>query len=330
MWTTATATKTYPLGKGSTYRALQISLTTPASPVVRAELFNANAGGNSSLNAISTVRYFQTSLLGNTAEGGGSVTIQYGADDGVQDHTTLVVAQGAIINGTYLTLGRTASDASSVTSGTGYNPVSGDFLLLGSTGSNTLPIELTSFVATATRNSATIEWRTATEANSASFELDRKVISNQLSAVGGWKTIATVQAAGFSNSPKSYSVQDAGLTPGKYAYRLKEVSVDGTTRYIGNTEVDIFAAWGFKLNEAYPNPFNPSTNISFTVETRHAASLRVFNLLGQRVATLFDGIAEAGVLYERTFSPQNLPSGMYFSQLESNGQRSMKRLMLVK
>jgi hypothetical protein len=183
-WTTATATKTYPLGKGATYRPLDIALTTPQSPVLRAEVFNANASGTSALNAISTVRYYQTSLVSGTAIRGGTVKITYGADDGVSDFSQLVVAISSTVNGIYLSLGGAAGDATTITSATAYDPGSGSFLLMGSTAINGLPVELTSFIALARNGKVELNWNTATEVNNYGFEVERKSVNNQQSTVG--------------------------------------------------------------------------------------------------------------------------------------------------
>jgi hypothetical protein len=86
----------------------------------------------------------------------------------------------------------------------------------------------------------------------------------------------------------------------------------------------------FALLPNYPNPFNPSTLISFTVQKSGPATLKVFNLIGQEVATLFDGVAAPGRIYRATFNASGLPSGIYLSRLESNNQRVMKRLVLAK
>ena len=85
-----------------------------------------------------------------------------------------------------------------------------------------------------------------------------------------------------------------------------------------------------RLDQNYPNPFNPSTRIDFTVAHDGFASLKVFNLLGQEVAILFNGTAKAGTLNTATFNAANLTSGVYYSVLMSDGQRMVKKLLLVK
>ncbi len=86
----------------------------------------------------------------------------------------------------------------------------------------------------------------------------------------------------------------------------------------------------FNLEQNYPNPFNPSTNIKFTVPADGQATLKVFNTLGQEVATLFNGEVAAGVIHLARFDASNLSSGIYFSQLEFGGRVQIKKMVLMK
>ena len=86
----------------------------------------------------------------------------------------------------------------------------------------------------------------------------------------------------------------------------------------------------FTLNQNYPNPFNPSTMIEFALARNDRAVVKVFNILGQDVATLFDGIADAGKLYQVRFDASSMSSGMYYVRLESNGQSRMQKIVYMK
>lgn len=86
----------------------------------------------------------------------------------------------------------------------------------------------------------------------------------------------------------------------------------------------------FKLDQNYPNPFNPSTKISFTVANAGYTTLKIYNLIGKEVATLFNGSAEAGRQYIVNFDAKNLSSGMYFYKLQSGNNVEVKKLTLLK
>ncbi len=95
-------------------------------------------------------------------------------------------------------------------------------------------------------------------------------------------------------------------------------------------EVEEIIVPGLRLSQNNPNPFNPSTQIQFTVPAKGHASLSVFNTLGQKVATLFEGEAEAGQIYETTFNATTLPSGLYFARFEFGGKHLVRKMLLVK
>jgi len=85
----------------------------------------------------------------------------------------------------------------------------------------------------------------------------------------------------------------------------------------------------FSLSENYPNPFNPTTQINYTVTQSGHVSLKVYNLIGQQVATLFNGVRSAGA-YQATFNASNMPSGIYFARLQSGTNTITKKMMLLK
>jgi len=84
----------------------------------------------------------------------------------------------------------------------------------------------------------------------------------------------------------------------------------------------------FSLSQNYPNPFNPSTSIRFSLAKSGMANLSIYNMLGQKVATLINGNLDAGE-HNVTFSADNLSSGIYIYQLTSgNGMLSRKMILL--
>ena len=85
----------------------------------------------------------------------------------------------------------------------------------------------------------------------------------------------------------------------------------------------------FSLEQNYPNPFNPSTNISFSILEDGRVSLKIYNLLGQAVATLIDKEMTAGA-YEVVFDAQALPSGIYLYRMQAAEFSQVRRLTLVK
>lgn len=93
---------------------------------------------------------------------------------------------------------------------------------------------------------------------------------------------------------------------------------------IGNTVPAKFA-----LNQNYPNPFNPSTRIEYDIPRSGVVSLRVYNILGQEVATLVNSTLIAGH-YSVQFNASRLSSGMYLYRLQSASGVMVKKMLLVK
>ena len=85
----------------------------------------------------------------------------------------------------------------------------------------------------------------------------------------------------------------------------------------------------FGLTQNYPNPFNPSTTINYSIPVGGFVNLSVYNLLGEKVATLVDKNLQVGT-YAAQFNAENLPSGMYIYKLTTNGFNQSMKMMLTK
>ena len=194
-----------------------------------------------------------------------------------------------------------------------------------------IPVELTSFTATVTRNSVSLNWQTATELNNSRFEIERKQVGSPQSSVGNqeWNVIAFVPGFGTTTEPKSYSFADENLSAGKYQYRLKQIDFDGTFEYSNAIEVEITTLTEFSLEQNYPNPFNPTTLITFGLQEKSIVSLKVFNLIGEEVALLLNEEKAAGV-HTLTFNSESLPSGVYFYKLQAGSFTQTKKMILLR
>ncbi len=85
----------------------------------------------------------------------------------------------------------------------------------------------------------------------------------------------------------------------------------------------------FSLEQNYPNPFNPSTNIEFSLKNNSEVQLTIYNVLGQKIKTLFNGRLNAG-LHIVHFNAVTLPSGIYFYRLEAGPLNQVKKMELLK
>jgi hypothetical protein len=85
----------------------------------------------------------------------------------------------------------------------------------------------------------------------------------------------------------------------------------------------------FTLAGTYPNPFNSSTVIEYTLNRAEAVDLTVFNLAGQRVAVLERGVESPG-RHSIAWDARNMPSGVYFARIQAGGATETRRMVLVK
>ena len=193
-----------------------------------------------------------------------------------------------------------------------------DFLVLG-----IIPVELTSFAVTSNGQNVVLNWTTATETNNSGFNVERK--SNN----GNWETISFVAGFGTTTETKAYSYSDNGVAVGTYSYRLKQLDFNGTFEYSNEVNVDVNAPASFSLDQNYPNPFNPSTLIKYSVAQDGFVNVSVFNLIGEKVATLVNNNMQAGS-YEVNFNAGSLSSGVYLYSIEAGDFKAVRKMMLMK
>ena len=229
----------------------------------------------------------------------------------------------------------TFTDAA-VTNGTTYNYRIAATDIHGNVGSPSselsqvaLAVELTTFTVKQSHRTIILNWKTATETNNSGFEIEKKRMKDELGKMN-WEKIGFVEGGGTTNAPREYSYTDLKLDVGKYSYRLKLIDNNGAIHFSQEVEAEIAAPKEFALAQNYPNPFNPTTNIEFTVPLNGQATLKVFNSLGEEVATLFNGEAETGKYHQVQFNAAHLASGIYFARLVSGEKFQVIKLILLR
>jgi hypothetical protein len=85
----------------------------------------------------------------------------------------------------------------------------------------------------------------------------------------------------------------------------------------------------YSVGQNYPNPFNPSTTIEFALRQSGFVTLKIYDMLGNEVATLIAAKLNAG-RYQVEWAPNDLPSGVYFYRLETESFAQTKKLMLLR
>ena len=196
------------------------------------------------------------------------------------------------------------------------------------------PVELVSFNAKVRNNVVLLDWRTATEVNNYGFEVERSSNSKT------WDKIGFINGHGNSNSPKEYFFEDSKLSNSSYQYRLRQVDNDGSFAYSNIVSVSLNQVPdNFALYQNYPNPFNPGTKISWQSPVSGWQTLKVYDILGNEVATLVDEFREAG-FYEVEFSANggsasgrnaySLTSGVYIYKIQADDFSDTRKMLLTK
>jgi hypothetical protein len=194
------------------------------------------------------------------------------------------------------------------------------------TSSAALPIQLASFAATVVRNNdVEVAWKTVSETNNYGFEVYRKRNEN-----GVWNKLGFIKGNGTTLAAQSYTYLDKSVGFGNYFYQIKQVDLDGKSETFPEMNVVVGVAPGqFVLAQNYPNPFNPTTTIEFALPKETHVSLEVYNVIGQRVATLVDETKPTGI-YVVPFNASALASGTYFYRLTTKEISFIKRMMILK
>ena len=191
-----------------------------------------------------------------------------------------------------------------------------------------IPVELASLSASVIGTNVNLSWVTATELNNQGFDVERSTDQTN------WEKIGFVEGNGTTTQMNYYSFIDKSLGTGTYYYHLKQLDFDGSFQYSDPVEAVVSVPQEFELEQNYPNPFNPSTRIKFGLAVESKVTLKVFNILGQEVTTLFNGNLAAGE-HEVNFDASNLNSGVYLYQINAEGAdgknfSSVKKMILSK
>ena len=187
-----------------------------------------------------------------------------------------------------------------------------------------LPVELTSFTAKQSAGNVELSWVTATEVNNFGFDLERAGAGKD--AV--WMKIGFISGHGNSTSPNNYSFTDNKPLSGKSQYRLKQLDNNGAFKYSKTVEIAAVIL-KYDLAQNYPNPYNPSTIITYSIPTSSNVIVTVYNMLGELIKTLVNENQEAGI-YKVNFDAGSLSNGVYFYKIQAGNFASTKKMLLLK
>ena len=200
--------------------------------------------------------------------------------------------------------------------------------------SSYVPVELILFEGIFENNKIILTWQTASELNNRGFYVEKSFDKVN------WLNFGFVEGNGTTTNSNTYTfIDDLSLNRNPnhtLFYRLKQIDFDGSFEYSKVIEIEVLNPTDFILYQNFPNPFNPTTIIKFSipsVETHRDASLlttlKVYDILGNEITTLVNEEKPAGN-YKVIFEPVGLASGVYFYKLASGGNIQTRKLIFMK
>ncbi len=189
-----------------------------------------------------------------------------------------------------------------------------------------LPVELTSFTVNKNNSKLMLNWTTATEVNNHGFEIERMMKND-------WIKIGFIKGQGNSTTKNIYKYEDdlsqSNFT-GIVEYRLKQIDFDGSYSYSKILSINLdLSVHEYSLSQNYPNPFNPTTTIGYSVPSNSYVSLKVYDILGNKVADLVNKQQDAGN-YKVNFDAANLASGLYIYKIQAGNFMQVRKMTLLK
>ena len=176
-------------------------------------------------------------------------------------------------------------------------------------------------------------WTANTEADLSQYEIWRKIDEEGT----GWLKIGLTTNTYYIDSEMLYA-PTGGLVHSHYKIKARDLTnhySDYSNEVVSRTEPmnkksgKEIVSNEYNLDSNYPNPFNPSTKISYSIKNEGLVILKIYDILGKEVATLVNENKPAGN-YEIEFNASDLPSGMYIYKIQSGGFTDAKKMLLTK
>ena len=291
---------------------------------------------------VSPERYWSVDALAGTVDGIYIMTIDLAVMGGISDYSTLLLLKRDNSSSSWLVQGTNAYGGSGTV--VSWTDISGGFsdFAIGGGADNSLPVTLMQFTAAMQKGNVLLKWHTESEIENVGFIIQRrKKGSEDWNEIASYLTHEQLLGQGNSSNRSEYQFLDATVQSGlSYQYRLGDVGYDGMLTLHDMIEIDVIASdipQDYVLNNAYPNPFNTSTVISWQVGATCKApvqvDLSIYNIRGQKVSTLVSEKQKAGS-YQVEWNASDVASGIYLYRLsvKSNAHRfvATKKLIVLK
>jgi len=186
-----------------------------------------------------------------------------------------------------------------------------------------LPVELAAFDALADGRTAVLTWSTLSETNN-----DRFVVEHAAPGAG-FSPAGSVEGNGTTTQRSTYRFTVADLEPGTHRFRLRQYDIDGANELSEAISLNI-GVDGLAVSGAAPHPVQGESAVNISVDSASPVRVELFNLLGQRVRTLFDGTVTPGRAERVAIRGADLPSGTYFVRTTADAGSDVQRITIVR
>ena len=354
----------FPTGDGLDYRPVTVGFATVEddSIIVTVKQVNENAQNLSTnysgVDKVSTVRYWHLNKCGDGTFTDARVTLSYDTtftEDGVEIAAELRIVQ-LDTSATWIwnEIGGSGSAdyKGTIRSNTFSDFLSGYFTFGDAAGGGdiSLPVLLSLFELSENRAEVSLTWKTESEIDNQYWLVQRKehiatdsTKNQDTPTTDNFETIVRLDGQGTKASETMYAFLDNNTFSGKqYFYRLVDISINGRKHFHDEQSILVGLPNKYELFQNYPNPFNPLTNILYDLPIHSDVHIDVFNVLGQKVATLVNDNQKAGyykiIWNSKNLHGNNLASGMYIIAIQAAGVKNgkkenfykVKKMMLVK
>jgi len=207
-------------------------------------------------------------------------------------------------------------------------------------GEVSLPVELSYFKAVIEYNTVNLIWKSESETDNLGYILERNTGSqSQWISIASYNANTELQGKGNSTSATTYSWFDKTCKSGEtYQYRLSDVNVKGVVNILATVEITVSGNSlpnTTALLPAFPNPFNPETQITYQLAQNANVNITVVDLLGRVIAHIIRDRAQTAGEYSVSWTGHNdnglvCPTGMYLVVLKAGDYTAAEKVMLVK
>jgi hypothetical protein len=204
-----------------------------------------------------------------------------------------------------------------------------------------LPVELISFTVEDTHQGVICKWTTESEIENLGFILERKTEGISWDEIVSYKTDESMMGQGSTSSPTDYEYIDNLVEQSNtYEYRLADVDYEGVVTYQSVRTITVDKAQlsaivdDFAVLPAYPNPFNPSTTLTYGIDKDSKVEIQIYDIRGKLITTLLNTEQTQGwhsVKWNGTNQQgTQVPAGIYLSRIIAGNEVKTAKLMLLK